>query len=173
MSSEASLQKETAISNTRPRIKRTHLALFVRDPFASSKWYQEILGMEETARGESWAFMSFGKKHHDIALIKADPPYQLGQIGLQHFGLEIDGDMDDLRRLYARLLEQKVNIVKTTDHKVGVGLYFTDPDGNRFEFFCELVHDDEEGKRVLHEHHAPSLPIDLKPLYAEKNEESS
>jgi catechol-2,3-dioxygenase len=72
--------------------------------------------------------------------------------------------MDDLRRLYGMLLRKNVPIVKITDHKVGYGLYFTDPDGHRFEFFLETIHDDEEGRRVLGEHNAPSDPFDLQPL---------
>ena len=43
-------------------------------------------------------------------------------------------------------------------------LYFTDPDGNPFEFFCETVHDNEEGKRVLKQYNAPSDPFPLEPL---------
>lgn len=147
-----------------PRIRRTHLAVFVRDPVASSEWYKDVLGMEETARGEQWVFMSFGVKHHDIALIRATPGAQRGGIGLQHYGLEIDGDIDELRRLYAMLQDKGVNVVKTTDHKVGFGVYFTDPDGNPFEFFCETVHDNEEGKRVLKQYNAPSDPFPLEPL---------
>jgi catechol-2,3-dioxygenase len=58
-----------------------------------------------------------------------------------------------------------VPVVKTTDHKVGYGVYFTDPDGNRFEFFCETVHDDEEAKQILGKYHAPSEPVVLDPLY--------
>jgi catechol-2,3-dioxygenase len=148
----------------RPRIRRTHLSLFVKDPFASAPWYERVLGMQETARGEKWVFMSFGQKHHDIALIQAEPGAHIGGIGLQHYGLEIEGGMDELRRLLAQLIDAGIPIVKTTDHKVGIGVYFTDPDGNRFEFFCETVHDDEEGKRVLHQYHAPSDPIALEPL---------
>jgi len=149
----------------RPRIRRTHIALFVRDPFVSGPWYQDVLGMQETARGAEWVFLSFGQKHHDIALIHAPEPFDRGNINMQHYGLEIEGDVDELRRLYAMLLEKKVAVVKTTDHKVGYGLYFNDPDGHRFEFFCETVHDDEEGKRVLHRYNAPSDPFDLKPLH--------
>ena len=151
-----------------PRIRRTHIALFVKDPFASAPWYEDVLGMQVTATGEKWVFLSFGKKHHDIALIQAEPTAQgtdpRGNVNLQHYGLEIEGDLDELRRLYGMLLRKNIPVVKTTDHKVGVGVYFSDPDGHRFEFFCEMVHDDEEGKRLLHQYNAPSEPYDLTPL---------
>jgi len=151
----------------RPRIARTHLSLFVRDPFASAPWYVDTLGMQETARGAEWVFLSFGTKHHDIALIRAHDEtgtYTRGPINMQHYGLEIDGGVDDLRRLYGALLAKGVEIVKITDHKIGYGLYFLDPDGHRLEFFCPLIHDDEEGKRVLHAYNAPSDPMSLEPL---------
>lgn len=149
----------------RPRVHRTHLSLFVTDPFASAPWYERVLGMQETARGAQWVFMSFGRKHHDIALIRAPEGQAVGGTALQHYGLEVEGDLDEFRRLYGRLLKAGIPVVKTTDHKIGYGIYFTDPDGHRFEFFHELVLDDEEGKRVLHQYHAPSDPIDLEPLY--------
>lgn len=151
--------------HVKPRIVRTHLSLFVRDPEVSAKWFAEVLDMKVTARGPQWVFLSFGRKHHDLALIKADPGAEPGGIGLQHYGLEIDGDLDELRRLYAMLLDKGVTVVKTTDHKIGYGVYFLDPDGNRFEFFSESVTDDAEGQRVLGEYNAPSDPIDLEPLY--------
>ena len=153
----------------KPRIRRTHLALFVADPFASAPWYEDVLNMKVTARGERWVFLSFGQKHHDIALIQADPPLSgdalaRGAINMQHYGLEIEGGLEDLQRLHGMLLRKNVEVVKTTDHKVGYGLYFHDPDGHRFEFFLETVHDDEEGKRVLERYNAPSDPLDLPPL---------
>jgi catechol-2,3-dioxygenase len=150
---------------TTPVIVRTHLSLFVRDPEHSAQWFANVLGMKITARGPQWVFLSFGQKHHDLALIRAEEGAQQGGLGLQHYGLEIKGDLDDLRRLHGMLLSKGVEIVKTTDHKVGVGLYFEDPDGNRFEFFAETISDDEEGQRVLAEHHAPSEPITLDPIY--------
>ncbi len=148
-----------------PRIRRTHLSLYVRDPDLSGRWYAEVLGMKEAARGPQWVFMSFGQKHHDIALLRAESNAELGNIGLQHYGLEIDGDLRELRRLYGMLLSRKIPIVKITDHKVGIGVYFCDPDGNRLEFFCETVHDDEEGRRLIKQFHAPSEPTALEPLY--------
>jgi len=152
--------------HVKPRIVRTHLSLFVRDPEVSAQWYADVLDMKVTARGPQWVFLSFGRKHHDVALIKADPGAEPGGIGLQHYGLEIEGDLDELRRLYAMLLDKGVTVVKTTDHKIGYGVYFLDPDGNRFEFFSESITDDAEGQRVLGEYNAPSDPIDLEPLYS-------
>lgn len=152
--------------HVKPVIIRTHLSLLVRDPETSAEWFADVLDMKITARGPQWVFLSFGRKHHDIALIKADPGAEPGTIGLQHYGLEIDGDVDELRRLYAMLLDKGVTVVKTTDHRIGYGVYFLDPDGNRFEFFSESIADDEEAQRVLGEHNAPSDPIDLEPLYS-------
>lgn len=155
-------------AEVQPRIRRTHLALFVKDPFASASWYEDILNMQVTARGERWVFLSFGRKHHDIALICAEPGMDgadpRGPVNMQHYGLEIEGDMLTLRRLHGMLLRKGVQVVKTTDHKVGYGLYFNDPDGHRFEFFLETVHDEEEGKRLLGQYNAPSNPFDLPPL---------
>ena len=158
----------SALPERHATIRRTHISLFVKDPFASAPWYEDVLGMQETARGARWVFLSFGKKHHDIALIQAEPcpagTDPRGTVNLQHYGLEIEGDLDELRRLYGMLLRKQIPVVKTTDHKVGYGVYFADPDGHRFEFFCETVHDDEEGKRVLKQFNAPSDPFELQPL---------
>lgn len=145
-------------------VVRTHLALFVTDPEASARWYADVLGMHETARAEQWIMMSFGAKHHDIALIRAAPGAHHGGLGLQHYGLEISGDLDTLRRLYGMLLEKGVEIVKITDHEIGKGLYFNDPDGNRIEFFLETDHDDERAKTRFKAAGAPSRNIDLDPL---------
>lgn len=148
-----------------PRVQRTHVALYVRDPVVSGRWYAEVLGMEQVASEPRWTFMSFGKKHHDIALIKAQTPAELGTIGLQHYGLEIEGDLTELRRLYGMLLMRGVPIVKVTDHKAGVGVYFTDPDGNRLEFFCETEADDERAKALMTHYNAASDPIQLEPIF--------
>jgi catechol-2,3-dioxygenase len=149
----------------KPVVRRTHLSLLVSDMERSASFFEDVLDMKITARGPQWIFLSFGRKHHDLALIQAEASAKQGGLGLQHYGLEIEGDLDELRRLYAMLLTKGVEIVKTTDHKVGFGLYFEDPDGNRFEFFAETVTDDEEGIRVLGEHNAPSEPIVIDPLF--------
>ncbi|NVJ90180.1 MAG: VOC family protein [Methylocystaceae bacterium] len=152
------------------KVNRTHIALFVTDPETSALWYEDILQMERTAFNENhWIMMGFGDKHHDIALIKAPEGSAQGGLGLQHYGLEIDGDETTLRTLYGMLLSKKVNVVKTTDHEIGKGVYFTDPDGNRLEFFLETEHNDELAKERFHKAHAPSREIVLDPIYEQEN----
>lgn len=145
-------------------IVRTHLALLVSDPEASARWYADVLGMHETARSEHWIMMSFAHKHHDIALIRAEPGARHGGLGLQHYGLEITGDVDSLRRWHGHLLRKGVEVVKITDHEIGLGLYFNDPDRNRLEFFLETDHDDERANERFKAAGAPSKPITLDPL---------
>jgi catechol 2,3-dioxygenase len=149
----------------KPVVLRTHLSLWVTDMERSAEFFCDVLDMVVTARGPQWIFLSFGRKHHDVALIQAPEGSTQGSLGMQHYGLEVEGDLDQLRRLYAMLLSRGVKVVKTTDHKVGFGLYFEDLDGNRFEFFAETVHDDEEGIAVLGQHNAPSEPVVIDPLY--------
>ncbi len=146
------------------KVNRTHIALFVSDPEASARWYADVLKMQESARDVNWIMMSFGRKHHDIALIRAASGAHQGGMGLQHYGLEIDGDLDTLRRLYGMLLRKNIKVVKITDHEIGKGVYFNDPDGNRLEFFLETEHDDEKAKRRFKAANAPSREITLEPL---------
>ena len=146
------------------KVKRiAHVALFVRDPEASSAWYRRLFEMNVTARPDIGVFLSFGEQHHDIALIRAEEGAVQGGLGLQHVGLQIEGDLDELRRLYGLLLEQDVTIHRIVDHGVGKGIYFYDPDGNRLEFFCEEV-GGREGMELFTKVNAPSEPIDLEPI---------
>jgi len=145
-------------------VVRTHLSLFVRDPETSARWYADVLGMHESARGDSWIMMAFGAKHHDIALLRAEPGAHQGGLGLQHYGLEIAGDLTTLRQLYGMLLGKGIEVVKITDHEIGHGVYFNDPDGNRMEFFLETEHDDARGKARFRAAGAPSRKFDLDPL---------
>src|SRR3954467_6130132 len=84
----------------KPVVLRTHLSLFVSDMERSAAFFTDVLDMQITARGPQWIFLSFGRKHHDLALIQAQPGAEQGGLGLQHYGLEIQGDLDELRRLY-------------------------------------------------------------------------
>jgi catechol-2,3-dioxygenase len=140
----------------------THLALFVSNVEISARWYADVLGMQESARSEGWIMMSFADRHHDIALIQAQAGAHQGGLGLQHYGLEIKGDMTTLRELYGMLLDKGVAVVRVTDHEIGNGVYFNDPDGNRLEFFLQTEPNAELAKKRFKAAGAPSRDIDFK-----------
>ena len=137
-----------------------HVVFNVRDPEASARWYKNVLGMIETARGEGGVFLSFGEQDHDIALFRAPAGALPSKHGLQHVGLEIEGGIEELRALHARLLENDVTITEIADHGIAWGVYFLDPDGIELEFFARLQHG-EQARRMLHDLNAPAKPIKL------------
>jgi len=149
------------VTDDLPDVLRTHLALLTPDPHTLAEWYRDVLGMRVTARRDDWVFLSFGRKHHDIALIRAAPGAVRGGLGLQHYGLEVAGDLAHWRRLHDRLTDRGVEIIKVADHKVGYGIYFADPDGNRLELFHETEPDDARATALLGEFGAPSDEIDI------------
>ena len=144
-----------------------HVVLGVRDPQASVKFYTEALGMEEVNllhMGEmAMAFLSFGERDHDIALIQVPDDEPVGSSGFSHTALEIEGGEDQLKELYQRLNDYGAKVEMTADHIISKSFYFLDPDGNRLELFAQSL-DLEEAKQVLHDAQSASdlmQPLEL------------
>ncbi len=144
-----------------------HVVLGVRDPQASVKFYTEALGMEEVnlldLGGMKMAFLSFGERDHDIALIQVPDDEPVGSPGFSHTALEIEGGEDQLKELYQRLNDYGAKVEMTADHVITKSFYFLDPDGNRLELFSQSM-DLEEAKQVLHDAQSASdlmQPLEL------------
>ena len=120
------------------KIKKVgHVVLGVRDPQRSIKFYTEALGMElvNVLEEMQMAFLSFGERDHDIAVIKVPDDQPVGSSGLAHTALEIEGGQEQLRELYERLKTYGAKVEFTADHVLTKSVYFFDPDGNRLELF--------------------------------------
>ena len=85
-------------------------------------------------------FARFGPLyHHDLAVFKASPeapPPHPQAVGLAHIALLVDS-LDGVKEWYAHLKAHGVNITGASDHGVTRSIYFTDPDGNPFEIYCD------------------------------------
>jgi catechol 2,3-dioxygenase len=127
-----------------------HAVLAVHDTQRSVAFYTEILGMELVTHLEDMqmAFLSFGDHDHDLAVIKVPDEQPVGSPGLAHTAIEIAGGLDELRDLYATLQERGVEVELTADHVLTKSLYLLDPDGNRLEFFAQLM-PSSEAKQYL------------------------
>ncbi len=129
-----------------------HVVLYVSDVSAAVDFYRDAMGMEtvryDAERG--MAFMSFGTQHHDIGLFKVRGEETKGNLGLGHIAFVIDGGLKELEELHGRLVSHGAEIRSLTDHGMTKSVYFSDPDGNRLEIFCDTM-SQEEGKRFLSE----------------------
>ena len=111
-------------------------------------------------------FLSFGVQDHDLALFPSGGVSRGKQF--EHIGLEVDcdGDLDQLRRLYGRMIRHEVKIHEVLDHGVSIGIYFYDPDGHELEVFCQLIAP-ENGAAIaeLSRNQGQANPIPFEPLF--------
>jgi catechol-2,3-dioxygenase len=142
-----------------------HVVLGVRDPQRSIAFYTEVLGMELVTFLEEMqmAFFSFGERDHDLAVIKVPDDQPVGSSGLAHSAFEIDGGAEQLEQVYAELTKRGIEIEMTMDHIVTKSIYFLDPDGNRLEFYAQVMNDPDAKQYMLDAESAPDLvrPLDL------------
>ena len=114
-----------------------HVAIKVRDPEASAKWYQEVLGLARV-QPEEWKpvpIMMFAGES-GIALFSA------GEEGVPaafkaSFHIAFRAGLDDMNAMRKRLEEHGVS-VHFEDHIYFHSIYFTDPDGYRLEITAPI-----------------------------------
>ena len=132
-----------------------HLVLNVKNIRASTLFYTEVLGFDISLKREqegSWmgTFLTCGKIHHDLALFQAKEdaaPVQKGGLGLNHMALQVE-DFEMLTEYFHKL--DNLHLVdSTTDHGMTRSIYFTDPDGNGIELFCNSQENPAEGLEVM------------------------
>ncbi|MEP6784158.1 MAG: VOC family protein [Sphingomonadales bacterium] len=145
--------------------KIAHVVLFVRDPEASAKWYEDVLNMTIVTRAadgpyKGGVFLSFGVSDHDIALFPGDPGASRGK-EFEHIGLIMAGtSMDDLRRNHAFFTERGVEIAEILNHGVSTGIYFYDPDGHMLEVFCQHIPQNGASQVELRRNEGQADPVD-------------
>jgi catechol 2,3-dioxygenase len=119
-----------------------HVVIKVRDVERSRKFYTEVMGLKlmmELPQIKMAFFASNGRDHHEIACIEvgkdAAAPRQK-EIGLLHIAFRLS-DEAQLKAAYKVLKENRVPIAFTVDHGITKSIYFSDPDGNQLEVYCD------------------------------------
>lgn len=142
-----------------------HVVLKVRELERAARFYRDVLGLKEVARGTFGRAMVFfsaaGENHHDLALFEvgsdATPVDQKG-VGLYHVALKIGNSLEELRAAKAHLEANGITDLRLRDHHVSQSIYLDDPDGNRLELYVDadpaIWHEDPS---VV----ATSVPLEL------------
>ena len=133
-----------------------HAVLWVNDPEASARFYNEALGLEVVNRYGTAVFMASPDSNtdHDLGLFDAAgegaPPRH---VGLYHVAWEL-ATLAELAEAKIRLAEMDA-LVGENNHGVSRSLYCRDLDGIEFEVMWEVPAE-------LYEEGAPSnIPLDL------------
>jgi catechol-2,3-dioxygenase len=123
-----------------------HIVLNVANLRNSVDFYQSILGLKVSARNRltKMSFLSYGREHHDIALMEL--PKGAKHVGgrgmpkLHHFCIYVDSN-NVIDKLYPILKRRKISIISGPETLVVAGnrsISFLDPDGNRVEIACNV-----------------------------------
>ena len=121
-----------------------HVVLNVANLKKSETFYRSIVGMKLSARNRrtKMTFMSFGREHHDIALMElAKGAKHVGGKGipkLHHFCIYVRTN-EEVDELYPVLRRRRIPIVSGPEILEVAGnrsISFLDPDGNRVEIAC-------------------------------------
>jgi catechol 2,3-dioxygenase len=131
-----------------PQRRLGHVVLRVRSLAVSVPFYTAVLGLREVARldgperdivGGELAFLSFGRNHHDLALLESPQARPADPLcaGLAHVALRIGDHIDTLRAFHAHLRDLGVALHHSRDHEVSQSLYLRDPDGLLVEVYVD------------------------------------
>jgi len=120
-------------------MKIGHLRFKVRSIERAVAFYTGSLKMTLTEKlGDDYAFLACGAAHHEIALMKVEgtgPSPSPDSAGFDHVAFELP-DQKAFAETFLRLSKGGVKVTPI-DNGISWAMYFTDPDGNRIELFCD------------------------------------
>ncbi len=116
-----------------------HVHLKVSDIKKAQDFYAKMLGFKITEHVGNYTFLTFGKRHHDLALqeVKNAKKTAENSIGLYHFAIEAK-NMKELAGLYFKLKNNGIE-ASLIDHGISKTIYFSDPDGNGIEVYVDTT----------------------------------
>jgi catechol 2,3-dioxygenase len=117
----------------------SHMGFLVRDLEKMARFYCDVLGFFQTDKGllgpVELRFLSRDPtEHHQIVLKSGrgdDQATTIDQISLRV------GSLEELRRVYARLVAADIPNLDPATHGNAWSLYFPDPEGNRIEIYTD------------------------------------
>ncbi|MEZ5660006.1 MAG: VOC family protein [Burkholderiaceae bacterium] len=128
-----------------PDIAFSHLGIHVMDLPGMRAFYTGLFGFTVTDEGllerpdgsrVDLVFMSRDPREHHQLVLAAGRPADLPFNIINQISFRVP-DLNGLRALHARLPSFGVSEARPVTHGNAVSIYFTDPEGNRIEVFCD------------------------------------
>jgi catechol 2,3-dioxygenase len=123
-----------------------HVHLKVSDLARSIAFYSDVIRLELQQRyGQQAAFLAFDGYHHHLGLntwhSAGGPRPAPDATGLYHTAF-LYPDRAALARAVRRVIAAGVGLDGAADHGVSEAVYFSDPDGNGIELYCDRAPED-------------------------------
>ena len=122
-----------------PKARLCHMGIFAHDLPRMIEFYTRVFGLTVTDwgssnRGMDIAFLSGSADEHHQLVIAGGRPEDAVFSTVNQISFKVN-DLDELKRYYAWLVEEKVPKLEGRNHGNAWSVYFSDPDGNRMEIY--------------------------------------
>ena len=119
-----------------PRL--SHVGIFVTDVPKMREFYTQVLGfvISDAAEDGRITFMSRNPSdHHQVVLVRGRGPGDEKPL-VQQVSFNV-GTLENVKRVYQRVKKAGCKVIDPRCHGNAWSVYFTDPEGNRIEMFCD------------------------------------
>ena len=119
----------------------SHVGIFVKDLEPMARFYQEVLGLVETDRGNlpgrTLVFMSGDAREHHQVVLATGRTGALEDKVINQISFRVD-TLEDLQAAYQRVKKHaQASDFRSVNHGNAWTLYFRDPELNRIEIFTD------------------------------------
>jgi len=128
-------------AQARPRLRFSHVGIFVRDLERMERFYVDVLGFVVTdrgiVRGAPIVFTTWdADEHHQIALVGGRPDLTGFNI-INQISFRV-GSVEEIQAVWSRVSgADGVSDLRGVNHGNAWSLYFRDPEGSRIEIFAD------------------------------------
>ena len=126
------------------KLELGHLVLNIKSLDVSVPFYRNVLEMRLRRRGKvggrQMAFLSFGSKDHDIALLEVGAsahPQDETRAGLRHVAFRVGDRIEHLRAFKEHLDLLGITPHRMSEHRTSQSIYLQDPDGIELEVYVD------------------------------------
>ena len=121
-----------------PAPRLSHVGIYVKDVAKMTDFYTRVIGfiVSDAAEDGRITFMTrSATDHHQLVLVRGRAP-DSDKPMVQQVSFNV-GTLANVQRAYRKVREAACKVIEPRCHGNAWSVYFSDPEGNRIEMFCD------------------------------------